>query len=203
MNLDDWQMVFTFVIITLLFAVVSPLVGAYIPNRSESFFALAVLGEDGAADNYYPDDDPNIQNGEQVNWTVYVYNHMGQFEYVSIRVKLLNATMRSPNSTTCEPSPYVEIYEVKRFIPNNHTLLYPITWELNSTDEGNNVVTINDFVVNGVAADTDTSSMGGESFRIVLELWVYDTETEDFVFSWSSAGEDRCVWNQIWFDSIP
>jgi hypothetical protein len=203
LNLDDWQMVFTLSIITLLFVVVSPVVGAFIPDRSENFFALAVLGEDGEADDYYPGDDPNIQNGEPVNWTVYVYNHMGQFEYVSIRVKLLNTTMIPPNSTTCEPSPYNELYEVRRFVPNNHTLLYPLAWELNATDDDNHVVAINELIVNGVTADANTYSIGGKSFRIVIELWVYETETGEFVFNWSSADEDRCVWNQIWFDSIP
>jgi hypothetical protein len=39
------------------------------------------------------------------------------------------------------------------------------------------------------------------NFRIILELWVYDHVSRDFVFGWNYGDEMRCAWNQIWFNA--
>ena len=201
MSLDDWQMVFIFVIILFLTAAISPIVMTFLPTYGESFFALAVLGEDEEADDYYPGDDPNIQVGETMNWTVYAYNHMGEAQYISLIVRLLTSTMPAPNSTLCEPSIAPELFRVEQFLSNNQTWLYPIIWNLNSTVSNASGVNIQVLNINGETVETDVTAIDGEQFRIVIELWVYDKESDDFTFKWLSAGEYRCVWNQIWFTS--
>ena len=70
MNLDDWHLVFVSACLVVVLVVCAPVALAYLPRRGEPFMALALLGEEGMAEHYYPDDDPSIEVGEEVSWTV-------------------------------------------------------------------------------------------------------------------------------------
>jgi len=96
MRLGDWHLVFIFATLMLIVVACTPLVTAFLPRTGEPFLALALLGEEGMAEHYYPQDDPNIPVGDAVHWTLYLYNHMGAAQYVAVRVKLLNATTTAP-----------------------------------------------------------------------------------------------------------
>ena len=130
MSLEDWHLVFVSVCMVLVLAACTPVVMAYLPRRGEPFMALAVLGEEGMAEKYYPGDDPDIELGEEVRWTLYLYNHMGEARYVAVRVKLLNSTMLAPNSTSCSPSPAPVVYDVRRVLLDNETGFYPFSWSV-------------------------------------------------------------------------
>ena len=201
MNLDDWHLVFVSVCLVLMLGVFGPIAMAYFPRGQERFFALAVLGEEGMADKYYPGDDPNIGVGETVNWTLYVYNHMGEAQYVAVRVKLLNSTMLPPNSTVCVPSPAPMVYEIRDVLVNNETRLHPFRWSVEEFGGFGDFVGVSLLSVNGDLVEADAFSRDGYNFRLVFELWVFDEKLDDFRFGWSSGDEPRCVWNQVWFNS--
>jgi len=65
------------------------------------------------AEDYYLNDDPKIGVGALVRWYVYVYNHMGSPQSVSIRVKVLNSTEEDPKDLT--PSPRTRSIVVSRY----------------------------------------------------------------------------------------
>jgi hypothetical protein len=201
MSLDDWHLVFVSVCLVLVLGACAPVAMAYLPRRGEPFMALAVLGEEGMAEKYYPGDDPSIGVGEEVHWTLYLYNHMGEVRYVAVRVKLLNSTMSSPNSTSCSPSPAPVVYEVRRILLDNETWLYPLDWSLTDVGGDGGLVSIEGLMMNGEAFQTDAESVHGYNFRVVLELWTYDEASEGFIFGWASGEESHCVWNQIWFNA--
>jgi hypothetical protein len=201
MSLDDWHLVFVSVCIMLVLAACSPVVAAYLPRREEPFFALAVLGEKNMAEHYYPGDDPNLKVGETARWTVYLYNHMGSAQYISIRFKLLNSTMSAPNSTSCLPGSGPIFYEVRRVLTDNETLLQPLGWSIVDVGRVGDSVMIEGLSVNGYYIKTDSIARNGSNFRIILELWVYNTDLRDFRFGWSYDDELRCAWNQIWFNA--
>ncbi len=99
-----------FVIVTVI---VSTL--AYVeltPPYTDQFFSMWILGSNGLTENYFPNNNPNLILGEQVNWTLGVYNHMSALEYVVVRVKLLNSTQTAPNELTGVASPVAAILRV-------------------------------------------------------------------------------------------
>jgi hypothetical protein len=201
MSLDDWHLVFVSVCLVLVLGACAPVAMAYLPRREEPFFALAVLGENGMAEHYYPGDDPNLKVGDAVRWTLYLYNHMGSAQYVSIRFKLLNSTMSAPNSTSCLPGSGPIFYEVRRVLTANETLLQPLGWSIVDVGRVGDSVMIEGLSVNGDYIKTSSIAENGSNFRIILELWVYDHVSKDFVFGWNYGDEMRCAWNQIWFNA--
>ena len=200
MSLDEWHLVFVSVCLVLVIAACAPVVLAYMKIGEEQFFALAVLGEEGMVEKYYPDDDPNIEVGEEIHWSLYLYNHMGETQYVAVRVKLLNSTMAAPNSTSCSPSPAQVFYEVRRVLFDNETWLHPFSWSIENVGPVGNFLNIELLSVNDENIETNFISKDGNNILIVLELWVYDESLNDFQFGWSSGDELRCAWNQIWFN---
>jgi len=201
MSLDDWHLAFVSVCLLVSLAACAPVAMTYLPRRIEPFMALAVLGEEGMSEHYYPGDDPEIDLGEPVSWTLYLYNHMGEARYVSVRLKRLNARMAAPNSTSCSPSPAPAAYEVRRVLLDNETWLYPLSWSIEDVYVVGDYLEIEGLSVNGAVVETHALAGGGDSFRIVLELWVYDEGSNEFRFGWSYGDETRCAWNQIWFNS--
>jgi hypothetical protein len=184
----------------LVFAACVPVVIALLPRREESFLELAVLGEEGMAEHYYPDDIPQIEVGEKIRWNVYLYNYMGETKYIAVRVKLLNSTILAPNSTLCSPSPAPVVYEVRRVMMHNQTWLFPFSWSILKVDRVGDFLDVSSFLANDDSIDTHVVALYGFNYRIVLELWVYEEELGDFRFGWGHGDEARCVWNQVWFN---
>jgi len=198
---QDVQYVIAFAIITIIVASTLAYV-ALNPRPEEQFFANWILGSEGMAEHYYPNDDPNIGLREEVRWTLGVYNHMGSLQYVVLRVKLLNSTMHSPNDALGQPSPAPLVLEFARVLVNNETWSIPFVWEiLNSTVTGGHV-TITGLSINQTSLTGHfASAVSGYNFRFIFELWSYDTNTNDLTFSWRTDGEVRSVWTQIWFNA--
>lgn len=201
MNLEDWRVVFLSFCFIIMIAIGLNFLWMYPPKRGESFLALALLGEGEMAEQYYPDDDPGIEMGDELHWTVYIYNHMAEAKYIALRVKLLNSTISPPNSTSCTPAPVPVIYEVRQVIMNNETWLHPINWSLNEVRREGNATIIESLMVNENKIIANLQDSSGGSFRMILELWVYDESSEDFLFGWKASEESRCAWNQMWFQA--
>jgi len=201
LSLEDWHLVFVSVCMVLILAAFTPVVMSYLPERNEPFMALAVLGEEGMAEKYYPDDDPNIEPEEDVEWQLYLYNHMGEAQYVSVKVKVSNSTTEPPNSTSCTPSPAPVAYNIRRVLLDNETWITPFTWMIENTSTIDEAVEIEAVSFNEDVVMVDALSEHGYNFRIIFELWVYNPESDGFQFGWSYGEEQRCAWNQIWFNS--
>jgi len=201
MSLDDWYLVFVSVCLVLVLVACAPVAVALLPSREESFFALAVLGEEGMAELYYPGDDPQIEVGEEVHWTIYVNNQMGEVQYVAVRVKLLNSIELAPNSTSFSPSPSPVIYEVRRVLLDNETLLYPFSWSIENVEPVDDFLEITQLSMNGGSVGTRVIAEGGSNYRFIIELWVYDDDFKDLRFGWRYGDGLRCAWNQVWFNA--
>ena len=192
----------------IAFAIIATVIAstlAYValnPRPEEQFFANWILGSEGMAANYYPNDNPNIGLREEVRWTLGVYNHMGSLQYVVLRVKLLNSTMPSPNDALDQPSPAAAILEFARVLVKNETWSIPFVWEiLNYTVTGGHV-TITSLSINQTSLTGQfASAVSGYNFRFIFELWYYDTNTNDLAFSWQTQSAQHSVWTQIWFNA--
>lgn len=172
------------------------------PPASEHFFAMWVLGSKGLAEDYYPNNNPTLTTGESVNWTLGINNQMGRLEYVVLRVKLLNATLASPNGTNGTPSPVPEVFEFRRILVDNETWSIPFAWRiLNMTQEAQRIF------ITGISINQDSfhgnlvSAISGGNFRFVFELWFYEESSSQLSFTWTAEGAHHSVWTQIWFNA--
>ncbi|MGA2785865.1 MAG: hypothetical protein ABSF09_14340 [Candidatus Bathyarchaeia archaeon] len=197
----------TYVIVFAILATVIVSSGAYVMLNApppERFFAMWILGSNGLAEHYYPNDNPNITVNEPVNWTLNVYNHMPSLEYVVVRVKLLNSTMASPNETTGTPSPSSSLIEFTHVLISNQTWSFPFNWVMtNVITEARNITAVNELSINQASFKGDLAETKlGVNFRFVFELWFYDQNVDQLSFAWNVANTRESVWTQLWFNAL-
>ncbi len=173
------------------------------PRPSEQFMAIFTLGENGMAEHYYPNDNPNLNLQEPLQWYVGVYNHMNSIELISIRFKLINTTLPAPDDQTHTPSSAPAFTEIHRLLLNNETWMIPIAWEITNASFVGDSVVINSLSMNGapITSNLAVSAQGGRNFRIIIELWTFEPETQQYEFGWRTENETRVAWNQIWFNT--
>lgn len=175
--------------------------GTLYPPPSEQFFAMWILGSEGLAEHYYPRDDPNLRAGEQINWTLAVYNHMGSLQYVVVRVKLLNSTIASPDELTGRPSPVPSLLEFARVLVDNETWSVPFKWTiLNTSPRGGSLMLTGLSIEQANLGGELVTAASGINYRFVFELWFYDPEFNNLAFSWETMNVKHSVWTQIWFN---
>lgn len=174
-------------------------VSLYWPRYEEYFFELGLLGAEGRAEGYFPDDNSSIFVGTPMSWQIYVHNHMGREQDVSIRVKILNSTMQAPDDREHVPSPEPYFLEIPVSLSIDETVLVPFSWSVLDAEYVNGTV-VNGLIVNDEFVDVDVKSVPDSRFRIVFELWVYDESSGEFVFGWYSKDEFYSASIYMWFE---
>jgi hypothetical protein len=114
----------------------------------EQFFQLYVLGANGMLSDYYPNNDPNIGVGDLVRWYVGVTDLMGSVQFVVIRIKLGNQTIRPPDDLLAQPSTAPLITEFRRFIQDNETWEMPFLWQIVNADAPGGSIRILEMQIN-------------------------------------------------------
>jgi len=197
---DMKRAVTIFVSATMVFSTLAYV--AVTPRPREQFFQIYVLGEAKKAERYYPNNNPNIPTGQVVKWYVGTTNFMGSVQYVVIKVKLGNSTIKAPDDAARIPSPAPVLLQFKRVLMNNETWEFPFMWTVKETSVSGGVVNPTLLEINGVGVwNSQVGALRGYNFRIVFELWTFDPENENFVFGWRTGAERRVAWLQIWFNA--
>jgi len=169
------------------------------PRPQERFLSISTLGSKMMLKDYYPTGSSTIDVGDNVNWYLNVYNRMGQVEYLSVRIKLLNSTQAAPESDTLYQSPEGYIFELKQILQNNSTWAVPLTWSIKDVDKEQDHIAIKSLEINGMVVDDLNIRSTSGGFRMIIELWRYDANSGDFAFDWDSNTDKRNTWNQVWF----
>ncbi|MGA8905949.1 MAG: DUF1616 domain-containing protein [Candidatus Bathyarchaeia archaeon] len=171
------------------------------PRPQERFFQFYVLGSNRLAADYYPQNTPDLRVGSPVSWYVGVTNFMENVQLVEIRLKLGNETTLAPNDTSYAPSSAPELIAFDRFLMDNETWEFPFVWNIsNGTTTAGSMRIVTARINNETYQIPDWSATNGLNFRIILELWVWQTNANAFEFGWSSNGERRTAWLQLWFN---
>lgn len=197
MSLEDWRQVFAVIGILLILGVSTPLISKLLPPSSEPFTAMAILGENQMAEDYYPDKDAKVALGQPVRWHIYLYNHEGRASYILVRVKILDFESTPPNSNSCIPSPASSLYEFRRILWNNETVIIPFEWRILDAENSGDGILVKKISINNHQF-SPSLSLKSSTLRFVFELWLYDEGSNRFRFD--LGGGSRCVWNQIWFN---
>jgi hypothetical protein len=118
-------------------------------------------------------------------------------------MKLLNSTDATPNENSHGAAHNHEIYEFQHLLARNSSWSMPLNWTISnvSKDLNQGYVTIKSLDINNHHVDgLNATSLEGEDFRMVIELWRYDTKTQTFVFQGFPENDDNMgAWNQVWF----
>jgi hypothetical protein len=164
----------------------------------EQFITLSTVGSDMTTRTIYPSSNSFVSEGDTLDWNVQLYNRMGQTEFLSLRVKVLNATQFGPDEMRHIPSPTNHVYEERIVLGNNSTMTLPLKITMADVERASGDSAIMSLVINGQTIDRlDISNDNSNSFRFIIELWRYDVKFENFVYSWPSGTESESTWNQI------
>ena len=171
------------------------------PRPREQFFQLYVLGANRLLSDYYPNDDPNIRVGDLIRWYVGATDFMGSVQLVVIRIKLANQTIRPPDDLQAQPSPAPLVTEFWRFIQDNETWEMPFFWQIANADTLGGSTRILEMQINNETYQVPSlTAIDGYNFRLILELWTWDTQSGALRFGWPSDGERSVAWVQVWFN---
>jgi hypothetical protein len=142
--------------------------------------------------------------GQKVSWHIYVNNHAGSAEYVSVRIKLLNSTDATPDENYSGEARSQDLYEFRQLLARNSTWSIPLNWTISdvSTDLEHGYVMIKGLDINNHRVEgLNVTSLQGKEFRMIIELWKYDMEDKAFVFQgFPENDNNKGAWNQIWFN---
>ena len=203
MSLISSQNKRTLIVVFIALLVVFEMI-AYVattPRPREQFFQLYVLGSKRMAADYYPNNNTDIPPHETVSWYLGTTNSMGNVQLVEVRVKLGNQTINPPDDQQALPSPAPLVTEFHRFTQDNETWEFPFVWRVTNVGFANNSTHILELEINGETFQVvDCSAHSGYNFRLIFELWTWDTNAGAFQFGWVTGGEHRVAWLQVWFN---
>ena len=172
------------------------------PRPSEQFFQIYVLGDDHRLEHYYPNDNSTINPYTTVRWYVGVTNSMASAQYVILEFKLGNASIPPPNENTTTPSPAPILVQYDRVLLQNETWEFPFTWEIVGENRSGNAVSL-ELNVNGtVISMASPETQSGRDYRMIIELWVYDSASNSLQFGWTTNSQRRAAWLQVWFSAM-
>jgi len=174
-------------------------VGLYWPKYEEYFFELALLGGNGTAEGFFLDENSTINIGSRMRWQLYVHNHMGREQDLTIKVKLLNSTMRAPDDREHDPSPAPVFLEYPLTLLKDETIIIPFSWNIARAEPQNGTL-IKGLIVNDNLIDVSIRD-SNYRFRIVFELWVYDETSDLYQFGWYSKDEFYSASIYMWFNA--
>lgn len=202
MNLRELRLFFLASYLVVIGIIIYPLVLPSLNVEKTGFISLAVLGENGTTEAYFPGDSSSIAPRQQVNWTLRVVNNLGKSTYVTIKVKLSDSDIPGPNSILCSPSNAPELYNFKKIILDTEGINLPLNWGIIKTRISPHDITIESVLINGEEI-TSNITLTGQDVKIIFEIWIYKQDTAEFQFSHNNGLETICVWNQIYFNLIP
>jgi hypothetical protein len=192
------------IFVTLLILFEMAAYASTIVRSQEQFFQFYLLGANHSASDYYPDQDTNIRLGEPITWYVGATDNMGATEFVSIRVKVSNATIKAPNDLQALPSAAPAVAEFARFLQDNETLEIPFIWSLSNVSLYQGSVHILMLQINNETYQiSDWSANNGYNFRLIFELWTWNVDTANYQIGWMSGDQHKIAWLHIWFNLVP
>jgi uncharacterized membrane protein len=189
------------VFITLLIVCEMLAYVATTPRPREQFFQLYVLGAHHMAADYYPNNNTDISIGEPVTWYLGVTDDMGSVQLVSVRVKIGNQTIQPPNDQNGTESPAPLVAEYMRVLRDNETWETPFVWTITDAVSSGGSTRLLTFQFDNETYNLqDSAASGGRNFRLIFELWTLQLDTDTFQFGWTTSGEHRVAWLQVWFN---
>jgi hypothetical protein len=126
---------------------------------------------------------------------------MGTVQLVSIRIKTSNQTVPPPDDQRGLESPAPTVTDFAQFLQDNETWEVPFVWSISNATSNSGSTRILTMQINNESYPaTSWSASNGYNFRLIFELWTWQTDTSAFGYGWITEGTHRTAWLQIWFN---
>lgn len=185
--------------ITVAYVSMGPVIFGLFRYTPEPFMSLGILDGEYLTNNYFTNEQGAIEINETINWNIHITNNPSKTQYLLLRVKLAETDADLPDSVNCEPCPSPPVHQVWLVLGRNSTVINPFTWSVSGTTKDNDLIHYNKLIINGEELVLDLSIPENQDMRMVFELWVFDSSSNEFSFKWVSRGEPQCIWNYLRF----
>jgi hypothetical protein len=184
------------------------LTGVYLtttPRPSDDFFQFFILGNNGLAADYFPNNSTGTINmGARDNWTLNVVNKFPNVQFVELVVKLGNLSSAAPNATLFKPADLPVITTFLAVLKPNATWQVPFDWNVSEGTPSSGYLPIS-LTINNEFYSTSTTALNGDNFRFFFELWSASTpNTNNLHFGWvgreGENPEPEAAWLQVYFN---
>jgi len=192
MRLQEYKLLIIIVTAVLALVVASPaLQKVLVYPQTEFFTEFWILGPGHKAENY-----PfNVTTNNSYDVFLGLRNHLGNFSYYQVQVKLRNQTQPGADSFNRTSSSLSPIYGINTFLADNGTWELPMSFSFNYTvDSGNSVVNLNSMVFNSNTLDLSGYSVSLDPEKqqylvnLFFEVWIYDYASGAFKYHERDAG---------------
>ena len=190
-----------FLLSTILLSILLQM--ALTPIQEKRSFQIYLLGATRKSD-YYHADESSVLLRKKAKWHLGISNTMGSLQYVVVRIKFANCTIKAPDDDNGTPSPAPILVEFSRVLLSNETWETFFIWVIKEININADAISPTLIEVNGVeirdSPVSRVSTVGGRNFRIIFELWTFDHETNSLIFGWRDEGERKTAWLQMWLN---
>lgn len=184
MNIKEQRTIITLTGLFALLIIIVAIISSYWPSQEEFFIELGLLGKNKTADAYFSNDESILEVGNESNWYVYIHNYLENPQNISIKVKLLNSTMQLPDDRQHNPSPATTLIELSKYLSVDEIAILPCFWSIKEIDIQDNSILIKTLIINEEIIDVRIENSINSDYILVFELWTYDSEKTDYIFSW-------------------
>lgn len=189
MNLYRNKLIFSGIVVTIVFILIISLFVFFWPRSETKFFEIGLLGKDKLAKDYFPNNNSTIDLEDQINWYVYVHNHMSDNQNILLKIKLVNFTLTLPSDSQLINSEEYTFFEIPFSLLTDETQIIPIYWSLIEIDYDDEFVIIKRINLNDEMIPLDNIISNNSFFRMIFELWVYNKETQRYESGWETGNE--------------
>lgn len=169
------------VLVILLIFVVA-IISTFWPKYEERFFELGLLGENKTAEDYFPNDNPILREGNSFNWSIYVHNHLGFSKNVSIRIKIQNSQIGLLNPDKNEPFSLPTLVEIPLSFSVDETIFVPFSWTILETSKNDNLINLKRLLINDQIVYLDLQASSNSTFSMIFELWGFDQDSGEYYY---------------------
>jgi len=202
LNFKKFKFIFILIFILIIIILIIAAIGTFWPKYEEEFIGLGLLGKNKTAEGYYPDDNPNLEIGSNVDWYIYVENHFGKSNDILIKIKLLNSEMELPDDKEGRASPIMAFTEFPLSLSMDEQLLIPLSWSIYEADNQNSLSVIKKLIINDEIVQLSPVSSLDSRFTMVLEIWVFDPISQEYYFGWEDGSRLSSASTYIHFNVI-
>ncbi len=160
---------------------------------------FAVYSETGSLSGYVPGSPLSVPLNQTVHWRLQVTNMMGTVQFARVIVRLGNLSTTTPTVNESGDAPVLGVLE--KFVATGGTESMNFNWTILKTIKSGQRESVRLSVNGGTPITPPVIGENGQDFRLVFELWTYDTGSGSFQYGWRGSSSRVGTWLQVWFNA--
>ena len=183
------RLIISIIVLTIVLVLLISLFVFLWPRSETSFLEIGLLGKDKLARDYFPNNNSTITVGDQIDWHIYIHNHIDGNQNILLKLKLVNFTLNLPGASELNYSEQYTFFEIPMSLLVDETQIIPIYWNLLEIDNYAGFVTLKRININGEIVHLENITSNNSFFRMIFELWIFNEETQRYEFGWKNGND--------------